>query len=204
MKFKRIQNIFSPLRRLYRWCVGWGEHPHGTKALCLFSMIESIFFPIPVDPLLIAMGTGRPKKSLYFAFWATLFSVIGAFGGYALGALFWNLLEGYLITDSGQLPSSFQVAQGMFEENVIWAMVLAGFTLLPFKVFTVAAGLFGVHLFPFFIGCLIGRSGRFFFIGTLIYFFGPKIKQVIETHFEILCLLLGALLICGVIIYKCM
>ena len=93
------------------------------------------------------------------------------------------------------------MAQKMFEENAMWAMVLAGFTFLPFKVFTVTAGIFGVGLIPFAIGCVIGRSARFFLIGGLFYFFGPKIRRIIETHFEVVTVFVGVFILLGIFLY---
>ena len=93
------------MRKLYNWCMSWADHPHGIKALCFFAFVESIFFPIPVDPLLVAISAGKPKKSLYFALWATIFSVIGAFGGYALGAGFWDIVQNYMVAEGNQLAS---------------------------------------------------------------------------------------------------
>ena len=197
-----MEKIFSHIRQLYDWCISWADHPHGMKALCFFSFIESIFFPIPVDPLLIAMGVGQPKKSLYFATWATIFSVLGALGGYALGASFWDIMKGYVATEGSVFTLYFDMAQNMFKNNAMWAMILAGFTFLPFKVFTISAGIFGVGFVPFFIGCAMGRFARFFLIASLVYFWGPKVKELIEKHFEAATVLIGALVVLTILSYK--
>ena len=197
-----IKKVFSGIRKLYNWCMSWADHPHGIKALCCFSFIESVFFPIPVDPLLVAMSAGKPKKSLYFALWATIFSVLGAFGGYALGLGFWDIIQNHIITEGGEFESHFHMAQNMFQDNAMWTMVLAGFTFLPFKIFTITAGVFGVELIPFFIGCVMGRSARFFLIGGLLYIFGAKMRRVIEVHFEMVTILVGAFILLGLFSYK--
>ncbi len=190
-----VKFTLSKMRLLYDSCIGWADHPYGVQALCCMALIESIFFPIPVDPLLMAMSTGRPKKSLYFSLLTTIFSVLGAFGGYMIGAIFWNIMSRYIATEGGVFLSYFHVAQNMFKDHALWAMVLAGFTFLPFKVFTVSAGLCGVGLVPFFIGSLLGRAARFFLIGALFYFFGSQIRGFIEAHFEKTILLICALVV---------
>ena len=197
-----IKKIFSPIRNLYHWCIGWADHPHGLKALCFFSFIESIFFPLPVDPLLVAMSVGQPKKSLHFALWTTIFSVLGALGGYLLGASLWDLVKGYIAQEGSQFAANFQMAQSAFQEHSLWTMVLAGFTFLPFKVFTVTAGVLGVSLAPFLIGCILGRSFRFFLIGGCIYKLGPRVRKIIEAHFEVATTLITLLIVLSFLSYK--
>jgi membrane protein YqaA with SNARE-associated domain len=179
----------------------WAQHPYGTYALCSLSAIESIFFPIPVDPILVAMGASRPKRALYYAFLTSLFSVLGALGGYYLGAAFWEVSQDLFFRFVFN-KESFELVLAQFQENAFLAIFLAGFTPIPFKVFTIAAGVASLPLLPFIAGATIGRSLRFFLIGGLLFFFGPTIKDYIDRYFEKLTLFLGVAVIIGFIVYK--
>ncbi len=194
-------NPFTLLRKTYDWTLKWSEHRYSQPALCTLAFTESIFFPVPTDVLLMLMGAARPKKALHFAFLAAAFSVIGAFGGYALGAFAWYWLEPYFI---GVVTSAevFEKVGVLYEENAFWTVFMAAFTPIPFKVCTVAAGVFSVPLLPFFVGAALGRSLRFFIVGALLFFFGAPVKGVVEKYFNTFTILFTVLLVGGFAVIK--
>lgn len=171
------------LRQFYEKCTELAQKPSAIPILSAFSFIESIFFPIPTDPLLIAVCAARPKVSLKAAAWTTLASVLGGCVGYFIGIFFSDfareLLLKHLITasDWDKLVSIF--AAGSFAFTII-----GGFTPIPFKVVTIAAGLLGASFVPFVLGAIVGRGLRFGIIGMLFYIYGQPIKTWLDLHFE--------------------
>ena len=174
-----MKTLLELPRRLYDWTLKWASHPRGVTAYVIVSFIESIFFPIPVDPLLMALCLSNYKKSLYYSFIGCVASVIGGTVGYYLGYSAESWVMGFI----GK-KDFIQTATEMFQANTFNAMFIAGFTFLPFKVFAVTAGLSKVPLVPFILGCIAGRGLRFFLVGGLIYFFGPTIKTFIDKYLE--------------------
>lgn len=193
--------IFKSLRRLYEWVLHWSDHRHNLKALSVLSFAESSFFPIPPDVLLITMGAARPKRSLKYALVCTIASVLGGLFGYWLGAELWSLVEGHLI--GGIMKAEhFDLVKTKFTENAFLAIFIAGFTPIPYKVFTVTAGAVSLPMAPFLVASFLGRGARFFLVAGLLYFFGEKMKVVIEKHFEKFTLGFSVLLILGIYILK--
>ena len=145
---------------------------HGTVGLGVLATIESIFFPIPVDTLLIVLCGMERKKSLFFAGIATLFSVFGAVIGYLIGAIFFDFAKNFLFyfINEAQFQSIFQ----SFGEHTFFVLFLSAFTFIPFKVFTLASGVAQVPFFPFLLGSLLGRSLRFFVIGLGFHFLNDR------------------------------
>ncbi|MCB0390024.1 MAG: DedA family protein [Bdellovibrionales bacterium] len=189
------------LRKLYDWVMKWAEGAKSLHFLCGLSFVESIFFPIPVDPFLMAVATARPKRAIWYALLASTFSVLGGCLGYALGYLFWEGTQDFFFAYVFS-EEKFQLVLDQFQQNAFWAMFLAGFTPIPFKVFTIAAGVAHLSWLPFILGSFVSRSLRFGIEGALIYFYGPKIRNFIETYFEKITLATGALIILIITIYK--
>lgn len=189
------------MRDLYHWVLRWADHRHNTKALAVIATIESIFFPIPVDALLLAMGTSRPKLGIKYAFIATSFSVLGGLAGYALGAIFWEATSQFFFqyVFSEQM---FEVVMQKFRENAFGSIFVASFTPIPFKVFTVAGGAAELSLVSFTTAAILGRGMRFFLLGGLFYYFGEKIRSFIEQYFEKLIVGFTILLFLGLAFYK--
>ena len=192
-------NIY--LRKLYDWVMKWADHPQGVRFLALLAFVESIFFPIPVDPFIIAMGTAKAKKALWYGMIASLCSVFGGAFGYLLGFMFWDVTGEfffhYIISED-----KFALVMEKFNDNAFWSMFLAGFTPIPFKVFTIAAGVAKIDLLPFFFGSLISRSLRFCFIGSMLYFYGSKIRSFIESYFEKITLGAGIIIVLILVVYQ--
>ncbi len=181
----QFAQILTWPRKLYEWTLKWASHPKGVQAYTFIAFIESIFFPIPVDPLLMALCTSKHKKSLHYAAIGCTASVLGAAAGYFVGFQFVDLVMNYLGTHPAMVK-----ATSMFQDNTFSAMFLAGFTFLPFKVFTVTAGVAKVSFWPFIFGSIMGRGLRFFLVGGLIYFYGPTIKNFIDKYLEKIFLVL--------------
>ena len=191
------------VRRLYDWVLHWAETPYGPPALFLLAMAESSFFPIPPDPLLIALCLGAAGKSFRFAGVATLASVVGGVIGYGLGAGFWHLAEGWFYSFvPGVTPAAFDRVQALYDQYDFWAVFLAGLTPIPYKVFTLSAGVFSVNFFVFVVASVLSRGLRFYVLAALIYRFGPPIARFIDRYFEILAMVFGVLLVAGFVLIE--
>ncbi|HLV26873.1 MAG TPA: YqaA family protein [Gemmatimonadales bacterium] len=186
----------GPIRRLYDWTLSWADRPGGTWALFTLAVAESSFFPIPPDVLLMALSLGRPKRALWFATVTMLGSVIGGILGYYIGlGLFEQVgrpvLEWYGVMDK------FEHVGQLYRENLVLALGTAGFTPVPYKVFTIAGGAFQVPLLQFVLISLVSRGARFFLVAGLIRMFGPPIKRFIDRYFNLLTIVFVVLLVTG-------
>lgn len=190
-------------RKLYDWMLHWAETPYGPIALFLLALAESSFFPIPVDPLLIALCLGAIKKSWRFAFITSLASVLGGMIGYLIGFGFWELADSFFFTYvPGFSESLFERVMANFNEYGFWYVFAAGFTPIPYKVFTIASGVFKLNFILFLVASTISRSLRFFAEAALFRFFGPGIKKFIDRYFNLLAFLFFILLFGGFVIVK--
>lgn len=188
------------LKRLYNWVLHWADTPYGTPALFLLAFTESSFFPIPPDVLLIALSLSIPKKAFKYAMVCTVGSVLGGSFGYLLGWQFWEIAKGILFKYID--PAGFEMVRHYFIEYEAWAVSIAGFTPVPYKVFTIAAGFMRADFLVFFIASLLSRGARFFIVSFLIYRFGPSIRTFIDRYFNLLTYVFTSLLIGGFIIIK--
>lgn len=188
-----------PLRRLYDWVIGWADTPYALPALCVLSFAESSFFPIPPDVLLIPLCLGDRHKALRFAGWCTLMSVLGGIAGYWIGQTLWNsgLDEFCYAYVPGFSPVAFDRVQQLFEEWNFWVVFVAGFTPIPYKVITIAAGVFGISFLPFVLASLVGRGARFYLEALLLRRYGPPIREFMEQRLGLLTLVAAALLVGG-------
>ncbi len=186
--------------RLYDWVIRWAAHRHARWALFLIAFIESSFFPIPPDVLLIAMALARPGAARLFAGLTTTGSVLGGLFGYAIGVGLWRLIAAPVFQYLGPIgftPDNFELVQVKYQENAFLAVFSSGFTPIPYKVFTIAAGVFEVSLPVFIIASILGRGARFFIIAELMKRLGPRVMPLIERHLGWLSLAFVALLILG-------
>jgi len=188
-------------RRLYDWVLHWAETPYGALALFLLALSESSFFPIPPDVLLIVLSIGAYKKSFKFALICSVGSVIGGCIGYIIG---WQFMSGIgeRIIDFYGLNQKFDYIGELYRAYDAWAIGIAGFTPIPYKVFTISAGAFNINPWVFFSVSVVSRSARFFLVGGLIYFFGPKIKSFIDSYFNLLAVAFIVFLITGFVIIR--
>jgi len=189
------------VRRLYDWVLSWAHKPHGAAALFVLAFAESSFFPIPPDVLLIALALSIPARSLYFALIASIGSVLGGAFGYVIGLYFMEFIGSHILDLYG-LTEKYAYIQGLYRHYDAWAVAIAGFTPIPYKVFTITAGAFRINFFVFMAASFVSRSARFFIIALLIRRFGAPIRLFIEKYFNILTLALVALVIGGFVVLK--
>jgi len=191
------------LKKLYDWVLHWAETPYGPLALFLLALAESSFFPIPPDPLLIALCLGAIKKSWRFAFFTSIASVLGGMIGYFIGYGIWEFVDSFFFKYvPGFTESLFQRVMVNYNEFGFWYVFLAGFTPIPYKVFTIASGVFKLNFFLFLVASTLSRSLRFFAVAALFRKFGPEIKSVIDKYFNLLAILFFILLFGGFLIIK--
>jgi membrane protein YqaA with SNARE-associated domain len=191
----------NPLRRMYDWVAGLAERPHGVWALFLVAFAESSFFPIPPDVLLLALAVSRPRRSFLFAAVCTAGSVLGAALGYLIGLQFYEMI-GRPIIDLYGAQQSYQMVRDLYQQWDAIAVGVAGFTPIPYKVFTIAAGAFEINFLIFMLASLVSRAGRFFLVGGLIWWLGPGIQRLIDRYFNLLTVIFAILLVGGFVIVK--
>ena len=189
------------LKRTYNWTLEKAQHKNAKWYLSLISFVESSFFPIPPDILLIPMALASKAKALFYAFICTLFSVLGGILGYAIGYFFYNSV-GIYIVDFYHLENSFNIFESYYKEFGILIVLGAGITPFPYKFITIASGVFGLNIFLFIIVSIIGRGLRFYLIAILLYFFGEKIKLIIDKYFNFLTFVFFILLVGSVFIIR--
>ncbi|HBR15408.1 MAG TPA: cytochrome B [Candidatus Omnitrophica bacterium] len=196
--------IKSPLRvfrKLYDWTVHWAKSPHSYWALFGVAFIESSFFPIPPDVLLIAVVMADPKKWWQAGLVCTLGSVCGAYLGYFIG---WGLYEsvGKWIVETYHLQEVIELVGRKYAQNAFITIFTAAFTPIPYKAITITAGLFKISLLTLTIASVIGRAGRFFIVAGSLRIFGKKISDSLEKYFDIFSFIFVLLLIGGILALK--
>ena len=189
------------LKRTYNWTLEKAQHKNAKWYLSLISFVESSFFPIPPDILLIPMALASKANAIFYAFICTLFSVLGGILGYAIGYFFYNSV-GIYIVEFYHLENSFNIFESYYKEFGILIVLGAGITPFPYKFITIASGVFGLNIFLFIIVSIIGRGLRFYLIAILLYFFGEKIKLIIDKYFNILTIVFFILLVGSVFIIR--
>jgi len=192
---------FGILRRLYDWVLSWAHKKYSSAALFVIAFSESSFFPIPPDVLQIALSVSKPKKSFVFALIASVGSVLGGILGYFIGLFLFDTIGSFIINTLGY-QSQFNAVGDLYKSYAFLAILASAFTPIPYKVFTIAAGFWQVGLLPLIAASVIGRSARFFIVASLIYFFGPKIKEFIDKYFNLLTVIFIILLVAGFIVVK--
>ena len=185
----------NPIRRLYDWVLSWADTKYGLPALVVLSFTESSFFPIPPDILLIALALSAPTRAFRYAAWCTVASVLGGLFGYFIGYALWAVFQPYLI---GRVFSqeNFDLVTSKYNEYGVLAVFIAAFTPIPYKVFTVAAGVAKLNLLGFTGASILGRGGRFFLVALVIRLAGPRAKKWIDEYFN-LATVVGTLLLIG-------
>jgi membrane protein YqaA with SNARE-associated domain len=189
------------LRRLYDWVLSWAESPYGGLALGVIAFAESSFFPVPPDVLLIALAMGKPRRAWWFAGICSAGSVVGGGFGYLIGLKLYEAVGARVIEFYGLADKYDQVA-ALYGDYSGWAVAIAGFTPLPYKVFTIAAGAFQVPFGIFLLASLLSRSARFFLVAGLIWRFGPSIKPLIDRYFNVLAILFVVFLVGGFLVVR--
>ncbi|MCU0794544.1 MAG: DedA family protein [Akkermansiaceae bacterium] len=190
------------IRRLYAWTISWADHPGGAWALFIIAFLESSFFPIPPDVLLIALCFGARQKWARYALICTVGSVLGGMFGWWIG---------WALRDSVALPllNLFDATGHTREKIELWyneygflGILIAAITPIPYKVFTVFSGMMNYSLPLLIVASIIGRGFRFYLVGFVIRVFGAKVRPFIEKHLEWCFLAAGALVILGFVAIK--
>lgn len=183
--------IFS---KAYDQVLTWSAHPKASRFLALVSLAESSFFPIPPDVMLAPMVLAKPKKAWRLAFLTTFWSTVGGIIGYCIGAFLFDTVAGPLI-DVFNSTDSFEHAQALFKKHGIIIIFAAGFTPIPYKLFTISAGIAGMAIAPFVVASFIGRGARFFLVSWLVGSYGPRFEERFKQYFDIIGYSLSVLLI---------
>ena len=186
-------------RRLYDWVLSWGHTPYGVPALFVLAFVESVFFPIPPDVLLIALCAALPLKSFKYAAICSAGSVLGGVCGYLIGFYFMDTV-GYNIVRIYGLTERYAYIKELYSRYDAWAVAIGGFTPIPYKAFTISAGAFKIDFAVFLVASLLSRSARFFMVAGLVYFYGPTIKKYIDRYFNIFTFVFIALLVLGFLV----
>lgn len=171
--------IFGPL---YDRVIEWSRHRHAERYLAALSFAESSFFPIPVDVMLAPMCLANRSRAWRFAAVASVFSVLGGLAGYAIGLVAFEVIEPWLA--ESHYWAAYETSRDWFDRYGIWVIFVAGFSPIPYKVFTIAAGVAALSLPAFFIASVIGRGARFFLVAGLLVLGGEKFENTLRTHVE--------------------
>jgi membrane protein YqaA with SNARE-associated domain len=174
--------LFSPL---YAKVLNWAAHPRAPWYLGVLSFAESSFFPIPPDVMLAPMSLSNPRKAWYFAFVTTITSVLGGLAGYLIGYYLFEELGRPLI-ELYDAQEKFNVARRWFDEYGVWVVFIAGFSPIPYKLFTVTSGVMSLALTPFVVASAIGRGARFFLVAGLIYWGGDRFADFLKKKIDLI------------------
>ncbi len=191
------------LKRLYNWVLHWADTPYGVPALFVLAFLESSFFPIPPDVLLIALCMGAARKSFKFAAWCAVGSVLGGIGGYYIGFAA-EPVGRWIIFDLLHYGAAWDKVAELYGGNAFLAILGAAFTPIPYKVFTIAAGVFHeqVPLLTLVAASAIGRTARFMLVAGTIFYFGPPVKRLLDRYLEWAALGLFGLGVLGFVAIK--
>jgi membrane protein YqaA with SNARE-associated domain len=189
------------IRQIYDKSLLWVQSPSGVWALFLLAVAESSFFPIPPDVFLMVLCLAAPKKAFRYAAICAVGSVLGGAIGYGLGVGFMDTL-GVKILDWYGLQDKYVVVQDLYQRYDALAVGAAGFTPLPYKLFTITAGAFKINFVTFILMSIVSRSARFFLVAALIYKFGAPIRSFIEKYFNLLTIVFLILLIGGFLLIR--
>ena len=173
--------MFDLLHDLSDWTLSLAESEWALVLLVLVAFSESIFFPIPPDPLLIAIGVADPSVAIWAAALATAASVAGGVVGHYLGRRIGRPLLNKFVSED-----KIARAESLFERYGAWAILAAAITPIPYKVFTILAGVMNLRMRSFLLASAVGRSARIMTVGVLIYVFGESVREFIDHNFELL------------------
>lgn len=171
--------IFQPL---FERAIVWARHKHAPALLTFLSFIEAIFFPVPPELMLAPMCVAQPRRGFYFASLSLLGSMVGMFIGYAIG--FYAIELAMPFIERMGYAAQFDSIKQEAAANGFWLLLIAGFTPVPFKIFTLASGAVGMPLLPFFFGGAIGRGKRVFLVAGAIRLGGEKAEATLRRHIE--------------------
>lgn len=167
---------------LYNKCMLWARHRNAVWYLTGLSFSESSFFPIPPDVMLAPMCMAQPARAWRYAALTTLASVLGGLFGYLIGYFAFDMIQPWL--QESHYWDKYLLARSWFEDWGFWAILVAGFSPIPYKVFTIAAGTLAMGLPVFVAGSVLGRGGRFFLVAGLMAWGGPAMEEKLRLYVE--------------------
>ncbi len=189
------------LQRLYDWTMSLAGHRHALWALAVLSFAESSFFPVPPDVLIIPMILAARERAWKIALICTVTSVLGGIAGYGIGAFLFDAI-GQPILEFYHALEKFTEARTMYNEHGVLIVFTAGFSPIPYKIFTIASGVTGMDPVSFALASLVGRGARFFLVAALLWKYGEPIRDFIEKNLAKLTLAFVLLLIGGFVLVK--
>ena len=201
--------MFTSIRKLYDWVLSLAETPYGSIALFILAFSEASFFPIPPDVLLIALALGSRSKSFKFALICSIASISGGIAGYGIGHFLWwngdsyNMAAHFFFNNiPGFSEELFLNIKEQYDIHGFIIIFTAGFTPIPYKLFTITAGAFKISFPSFLIATIISRSARFFLVSYLIRKYGEKVKDFIDQYFNLLTGVFIVMLVGGYVLIK--
>ncbi len=195
--------MLKSVRRLYDWVLTWANSRYALLALGLLAFTEASFFPIPPDVLIMALALSMPRMSYRYALIATVGSVLGAALGYVIGWGLWDVMAVYFYAYvPGVTEEGFARVGQLFSQYDFWVIFAAGFTPIPYKIFTIAAGVFAINFPVFMLASLIGRGLRFYLVATLFYYMGQPARILIEKYFNLLTVFVFIIVVVFVVIVR--
>ncbi len=180
------------VHELYNWVLAWAAHPQAPMALFLLSVAESSFFPLPPDILLMAMCLAEPEHALLFASITSIGSILGGAFGFGIGRWGGRPIVKKILSEERR-----QGVEALYNKYDYWAIGIAGFTPIPYKIFTITAGAFAIKFRNFLLASIVSRPARFFLVGLAFQLWGPEIKEIIERYFNVASILFIVLLVGG-------
>ena len=187
-------------KKLYDKTLTWAKHRHAVKYLCALSFAESSFFPIPPDVMLAPMALAQPSKAFKLALLTTVFSVLGGMLGYSIGFFMFDSISPWL--QETHYWQKYLLAENWFKDWGFWAIFVAGFSPIPYKVFTIAAGALQMFFVPFVLASMVGRGARFFLVAMIIAAGGEKLESKLRQYMDILGWAVVILVVIGGVAYK--
>ena len=183
---------------MYDWCVNAAARPYATWILGIVSFVESSFFPIPPDAMLIPMGLARPERAWYYATVCTVASVAGGVLGYVIGAALYDSVGQWLIQLYGY-GAKVEAFREAYRQYGAWIIVLKGLTPIPYKIVTITSGLAAYPIVPFILLSFVARGMRFYLVAFLIYRYGERARKILEERLEFWVTLAFIVLVVGIV-----
>ena len=187
------------LRRLYDWCVAAAGRPYATWIMGFISFIESSFFPIPPDTMLIPMSLARPDRAYFYAHVCTLTSVAGGVLGYAIGALLYDSVGLWLIQLYGY-GAKIEAFREAYRQWGAWIILIKGVTPIPYKIVTIASGIAHYNFVMFVLLSFVARGVRFYLLAFLLHRYGPQAREIIEKRLGFWVTIAAVLLVAGIVL----
>ena len=170
---------------LYDKAMHWSRHAHAPRYLAGLTFAESSFFPVPPDVMLAPMVLAQRERAWYLATLTTGASVLGGLFGYLIGMYLYSQV-GERVVEFYDAEEALIETRSWFKDYGIWVILVAGFTPIPYKLFTITAGILSMTLVPFLVFSLVGRGARFFLVAALIFWGGERLERVIRKYIDLI------------------